>query len=486
MLVLIFILFFLQVTSGQVPPSNVTTLVRCNSGIPCLKVGFTYPTNAALQIQGYQMRKGYMYWAQAANGGGILSNGTRYNIELLAYDDRGNATLTDLYYKQLILNNTVDFLLGPYASSLTLVSNSVANSLGKLIVFGSGVAENLFSFGYPMIFGVSTTATHYTKSGLEALQLLGAQSVSIIYGTATFSAEVVNGTLEYIAAKNMTLVGQPLLFANASEQVLTPILNTIKSYNPDVLIAAGLLPDGESIVRVAKKVGLRPKALYLTSAPSELQFIQDLKGDAEYIMGPSQWHRTLPFSDTYFGSASDYADTFITRMNESTVTYTSAQASAAGLVLQMGIEKAASLSQQDVAFAISNVKTKTFFGPIQFDNTGENVAKPMFTVQIQSGNIEVVAPDGAKTKLMVYPIPWSQLSTSGTNTTETSGSQTGTTNSPCLSNCNGPTNGVCVNGECHCLDEWSGSDCSEELSNSYHVQLNFALITIVVVLCLWS
>jgi branched-chain amino acid transport system substrate-binding protein len=446
-----------------------------------LKVGFTYPSNAALQLQGYQMTKGYIYWAMAANGAGILSsNGTRYDIQLMGYDDHGNASLTDFYYRRLVLNDTVDFLLGPYASSLTQVANAAANSLGRLIVFGSGVAENLFSFGYPMIFGVSTTALHYTTTALSALQELGAQNVSIIYGTATFSGEVVNGTLDYITQNKMTLLGEPILFQNTSDSVLLPILTTIKSLNPDVFISAGLLADGESIVLAAKKVGFRPKAFYLTSTPSEIQFIQDLQQDAQYIIGPSQWYSTLPFTDNYYGSASNYAATFMSRLNESMVTYNSAEATAAGLVLQMGIERATNLTQQGVASAISNIKTKTFFGPIQFNSAGENIAKDMFTVQILNDNIAVVAPKLASTKSFVYPIPWPpEPSSQGTITSQS------TSQSICPGGCNGDR-GNCVNGACVCVGGYTGADCAQEISSSSVNGFNWILMLAIGPFMFWS
>lgn len=253
-----------------------------------------------------------------------------------------------------------------------------------------------------MIFGVSTTALHYTTTALSALQELGAQNVSIIYGTvseiifslnmkATFSGEVVNGTLDYITQNKMTLLGEPMLFQNTSDSVLLPILTTIKSLNPDVFISAGLLAGSICLFllicrwrkhRVGSQKGWLSTKSFLPHFNSQRNTVHSrsptrcsvyhwaFSGITWLCVDTFQWYSTLPFTDNYYGSASNYAATFMSRLNESMVTYNSAEATAAGLVLQMGIERATNLTQQGVASAISNIKTKTFFGPIQFNSAG--------------------------------------------------------------------------------------------------------------------
>jgi branched-chain amino acid transport system substrate-binding protein len=45
----------------------------------------------------------------------------------------------------------------------------------------------------------------------------------------------------------------------------------------------------------------------------------------------------------------------------------------------------------------------TFFGPIKFDETGKNTAKPMVLYQVQGGDYKVVAPTKWAETKMVYP-----------------------------------------------------------------------------------
>ncbi|MGH8544405.1 MAG: amino acid ABC transporter substrate-binding protein, partial [Gammaproteobacteria bacterium] len=42
--------------------------------------------------------------------------------------------------------------------------------------------------------------------------------------------------------------------------------------------------------------------------------------------------------------------------------------------------------------ALAATDMKTFYGPIKFDKTGKNIAKPMILYQVQKGEYRVVAP----------------------------------------------------------------------------------------------
>lgn len=53
--------------------------------------------------------------------------------------------------------------------------------------------------------------------------------------------------------------------------------------------------------------------------------------------------------------------------------------------------------------ALRSLRADTFYGPIAFDERGVNVAKPMGTIQVQDGEILVVAPDAAAVAALVYP-----------------------------------------------------------------------------------
>ena len=57
------------------------------------------------------------------------------------------------------------------------------------------------------------------------------------------------------------------------------------------------------------------------------------------------------------------------------------------------------------ARALRNLDVVTFYGPINFDEKGRNASKPMGAIQIQNGDILVVAPTNAAVAEPGLPSP---------------------------------------------------------------------------------
>ncbi len=72
--------------------------------------------------------------------------------------------------------------------------------------------------------------------------------------------------------------------------------------------------------------------------------------------------------------------------------YQAAQSAAAVQVYAEAFKRAQSLDPEKVRDAIAATDLDTFFGPIKFDETGRNVAKPMVLTQVLHGKYVVVAP----------------------------------------------------------------------------------------------
>ena len=55
--------------------------------------------------------------------------------------------------------------------------------------------------------------------------------------------------------------------------------------------------------------------------------------------------------------------------------------------------------------AIAATDLPTFYGPIKFDASGKNIAKPMVLYQILGGQYKVVAPTKWASAKFVFPMP---------------------------------------------------------------------------------
>jgi len=73
------------------------------------------------------------------------------------------------------------------------------------------------------------------------------------------------------------------------------------------------------------------------------------------------------------------------------------------LALHFAGESAGTTRSAAVRDALRAMNADTFYGPIGFDDRGVNTFKPMGTIQVQDGEINVVAPNDAAVAELTYP-----------------------------------------------------------------------------------
>src|SRR5665213_1857582 len=96
--------------------------------------------------------------------GGIKIGGKSVPITLKLLDNQSDINLSVRQYVGLVAQDKVDFLLGPYASSLTLADSSIAEKYQIPMVEGGGASPQIFSRGYKYIFGLLPPADDYFAS----------------------------------------------------------------------------------------------------------------------------------------------------------------------------------------------------------------------------------------------------------------------------------------------------------------------------------
>ena len=80
-----------------------------------------------------------------------------------------------------------------------------------------------------------------------------------------------------------------------------------------------------------------------------------------------------------------------------------AESTAAVLTFVDAMQRCQCFEPEKVRDAIAATNMMTFYGPIKFDETGKNIAKPMVLYQIQKGHYRVVAPVKWAEAKFIYP-----------------------------------------------------------------------------------
>lgn len=354
--------------------------------------------------EGKDTRQGYNTWLDWVNNeyGGIKVGDLRYRVEIVYYDDEGDPDTAANLVERLITEDKVDFLLGPYSSGLTMGASAIAERYNMIMVEGNGSSETLFERGFKNLFAVLTPAGNYTQSALEELSSRGAKTVVIAYEDTAFPTSVGVGAQKWAEEYGMEVLAVETYPIDVAD--VTAIITKFRDLEPDVFVGGGHFNDALLFVRAAQELGFTPGAMVITVGPSNPEFVDEVGDAANYIIGPTQWEATMAYEDEYFGTAAEFAERYQGMWGE-TPTYQAAESTATALALHLAIENAGTLDMDAVRQALYDLDVETFYGPINFDETGKNAGKPMGAIQIQDGVINVVAPSSTAVTDLQYPMP---------------------------------------------------------------------------------
>src|SRR5215510_11865221 len=363
--------------------------------------------------EGDYTRDGYQFAIDTINqAGGVKVGGKAYKLVLKYYDDESKAERTAQLIEKLVNEDKVQFLLGPYGSAPTGTAAPIAEKYRIPMVEANGSAESIFSKGYKYTFAVLSPAKLYLRGVIDFVMGVDpkVKSVAILGENEPFSKEVAAGAAEYAKQLGMDVVYHELYPSNTQD--VSSLLTNIKAKNPQLVLGAGHLQDSLLIVKQAKDLGVSPKAMGFSVGPSSPEFRANLKQDADYLFGATQWTSALRYvGEDAWKTPQAYAQAFKAKYpHYSVIPYQVAESSAAVIVYQKAIEKAGALDAKKVRDAIAALEIMTFYGKVKFDARGVNIYKPMAVEQLQpDGNKYTVYPSEVAEKQAIYPMPpWNQ------------------------------------------------------------------------------
>src|SRR5438105_186936 len=359
--------------------------------------------------EGALQRDGYDLWRDTYNkAGGINVGGKHYKIETKYYDDTSNAQQSATLAEKLIKEDKVNFLLGPYGTSPTLQVSTVAEKNKIPMIEGNGAAESIFSQGYKYTFGVLAPAQNYLRGVIDLALSLDPKptSVAVLSADDAFSVEVADAAKTYAEQKGLQVVYYQK-YPNASTDLRAPLTET-KARTPDLFLNSGHLQESIAIMQQAKELGFSPKGMGFSVGPGTPDFESTLKGDANFVMGGTQWSAALKFQgDDLFKTPEAYNTLYKQAFNYEPA-YQSADGTACGVAFVKAIEAAGSIDPDKVRDQIARLNFTSFYGVIKFDERGINATKPMIVEQWQNGRRATVWPaDVAETKALWPMTAWS-------------------------------------------------------------------------------
>lgn len=387
----------------------VTTLMvscRKKEEVPSvIKIGASVSLSGNLARFGDMVKSGYELWAEKVNEqGGIKVGGKKMKVEIVYYDDQSDNQTSAKLTEKLITEDKVQFLLGPFGSGPTFATTAIAEKYNIITMATLANATNIYERGFQNVYAVLAPATRILSSFVDMLaaQSPAPKKVAIIFPNDNFPGAVAKGAEAYAKQKGFEVVYIEEYTKGVKD--LSSTILKIKKSGAEVLMGSGYLEEAILTVRQLDEQKVKLKAIGFTTGPELKDFTDNLGDSANNIFGVSWWMPQMNYSDSLFGSASDYAKLYEQKFGEG-LSYQAAAASQGGLLLQTAIEKAGSLETDKVREALRSYSGSTFWGPTSWDSSGQNMAGATVTFQIQDGVIQTVFPPEAGQTKPIYPMP---------------------------------------------------------------------------------
>lgn len=374
--------------------------------MPVIKAGISVSMTGQFQTQGRQALAGLRAWVNDVNrAGGIRVGIHRRQVELVHYDDCSLADGAEKATRQLIDEDRVDLIFGPYSSSLARAA-SIATAERQQVMWNQGGADAVYRPGCRVV-GILTGAQHY----LMALPRLVCKAD---FTASTFAiARCSTGAFPRLVSEGLSSVARARGLTRVANREFPPDQADFSSLscdlikaNPDLLLVVGRIRHDIAIAKALvngwkRQPSSRPRAAAVVAAGID-RFGAELGADAEGFIAPSQWEPPGPDAawqrpDSYFGPSPAQVMESLSRAGETAgglpVDYPMAQAYAAGLVAERCVLEAGSLDPAELWHVAGELEFHTFFGKFKMHpSVGWQAGHSMQLVQWQQGRKVVIWP----------------------------------------------------------------------------------------------
>ena len=344
--------------------------------------------------------RGYELALDAINeAGGILGR----PVELVIMDDTSDPETTQLMVERLITEEGVSVIIGAYSSSATLPAVGVANDYEVPMVVPTAATNAITEQGYEWVFRINAPSSVYASTMLDFLaEMGGVENLAVIYENTAFGSNTADAVEEYADELGLNIVDMEAYEAGSPDY--RPVLTRVKDSDPDAIFFVSYLADATLLMQQAEEIDLDVQAFAAGGAGFSLpDFPANAGENAEFTLSVTQWTPEVAWP-----GAAEFTEAF-TEAYDVAPQYHSAETYAALFVVAAAIERAGTADDPEaIRDALRETDMDTVFGPVQFDENGQN-AHPMLVTQVINGEFVTVWPPDAASMEPIYPVPaWAE------------------------------------------------------------------------------
>jgi branched-chain amino acid transport system substrate-binding protein len=362
-----------------------------------VRFGAPLPLTGPLAPEGIKQQQGYDLWAEQANkSGGISVGGKKYKVEIVYADYQSNTPRAVQSSEQMITQDNVNFLFGPFGSGAAKAASTVSEKYKVPTLAATASSSQVYDQGYKYLFGTFTPNDTLTTPLTQIIksQAPDVKKVAILVRNDLFPLAIAQEMEKSAKANGLEVVYFEKYAIGTLDHSAT--LSQMKSLAPQWIFITGYINDLLLIRKQMVDQQMKATVVTMIAGPAYQDFIESAGQTAENVTSASWWHPAEQYAGKdIFGSTSNFVKLFHDKY-KSDPDYGQASAAVCGALFQIAIERAGSLDRDKVRDELAKLDIVTFFGPVKFGENGQitSLEPPVF--QIQGAKPIVLFPQAIK------------------------------------------------------------------------------------------
>ncbi len=368
-----------------------------------ITIGVSVSLTGDFSGDGKALVQGYDLWAQDENAkGGLLG----HHVTMKYVDDASSTTQVVTNYQNLITQDKVALVFGPFSSLLTIPASTVTNRFGYAFPEPAGGGPSVFTRGIHSLFFVQPAPVEDNLVSFTqwVLSLPASQRpATAAYSTEDdpFTQPQVDKARSLLEAGGVRTVTYKVYPAETTD--FTPLAQQVIAANADVVILGTQEPDAVAFIKAFQQQHYNPKALVETAGPDQgADFATKVGGaNTEGVMVPAGW-----WSSAKSPGNATFVSEFIAKYGGTPggIPSDAPEAYSVGEVVDQAAQKAHSIANAALITALHSGTFQTVQGPMAFDSLGRPNGSS-FLVQWQNGLTVPVYPPSAAVAQPEFPKP---------------------------------------------------------------------------------
>ncbi|HUF21732.1 MAG TPA: amino acid ABC transporter substrate-binding protein [Burkholderiales bacterium] len=384
------------------------TFARAQGKKP-IRIGLSIAQTGPLSAAGKSGLLALQIWRDDQNArGGLLGR----PVELVVYDDQGNASVTPGIYTKLIDVDKVDLLVAPYATNPTASIMPLVKRRDLLLIGNFALDANA-QIRHDKYFNNQPWASAHDAAA-PFLDLCGhfkARTIAVLAADAEFSQNFADGIRAGLGARGLRSVYDQNYPPNTVD--FSSMVRSLRARRPEVVFVASYPSDSAGIIRAVNEIGVGDSVRLFGGGMVGLQYASLMEALGSQLNGVVNYNTWAPEKTMDFPGVRDFIGRYQGRAGQANVDplgfYLPPFNYAIGEILAQAVTATGSLDHARLASYLRGHEVRTIVGPIRWGPTGEWANPRIVYVQFRGivdrnldqfrspGRQVIVAPQAFKT-----------------------------------------------------------------------------------------